>query len=670
MTPRANRAERSHSRVPGEAPILRLPMPLVTLPRPRSLLVAASLALLTLRLAADVAPAALFSDHAVLQQDMPLPIWGTASEGEHVVVELAGRRAETTATAGKWRVTLPPLAAGGPHTLTITGRNRVVVSDVLIGEVWLCSGQSNMEMKLGPDSGLQPVVGAQEAIAAAHLPQLRFFKVPRTHSLVPLADTTARWVICSPETAPESSAVAFFFGRALLQSRGGAVGLVQSSWGGSFAEAWMSGEALAHQPDFATALELQRIYLRDPVAAKVLAEQQLEEWHQRHDAGTAARWESLAATPADWRDTTVPSKWEDAGLPNFDGVVWLRREFDLPADASGKPAVLHLGAIDDEDMTWLNGQRVGATHGWDTLRAYEIPAGVLRAGRNVVTVRVLDTGGGGGLWGHGVTPHLAGIGAASVDLSGAWKFHIGMELLSAPPPPRELTQSVATPGALFNGMIAPLAPYALRGVIWYQGESNSGRAKQYRTLLPALIADWRRLWGEGDFPFLFVQIAPWTGMNPEIREAQLLTMKRTPNTAMAVTLDVGDAKDIHPPQKQPVGERLALAARALAYGEQIEFSGPVFESAEFKDGRAVLHFSHVDRGLVAPGGQLEGFTVAGSDGVFHAATAKIAGQTVEVAAADVREPKAVRYAWGEAPTGNLFNRAGLPASPFRTDEAN
>lgn len=637
------------------------------LPFPRSFFVAAGCALLLVsRLTADVTPATLFSDHAVLQQGMPLPVWGTASDGEHVVVELAGHRAETTATNGKWRVTLPAIGAGGPHTLTITGKNRVVIADVLIGEVWVCSGQSNMEMRLGPSSGLQPVTNWQPTVAAADIPQMRFFTVPHKLSLTPVATTDAKWEVCSPETAPSSSAVAFFFGRALAQARGVPIGLVHTSWGGSAAEAWMSREALERRPDFATDLELQKEFLLDPAAGRAQADKQLEEWYRVKDVGTKDRWEKTAPAAADWHETKVPSQWEAAGLPDFDGIAWLRREFDLPADWAGRAAELHLGAIDDDDTTWVNGQRVGATQGWDKLRVYPIPAGVLKAGRNAIAVRVLDTGAGGGIWGKGVSPHLARADGASVDLSGTWRARTSEVMAKLWPVPRLLTESVSTPGALYNGMIVPLLPYAMRGVIWYQGETNADRSKQYQTLFPALIADWRRLWGEGDFPFLFVQIAPWTGMNPEIREAQLLTMKHTPNTAMAVTLDVGDAKDIHPPQKQPVGERLALAARALAYGEQIEFSGPVFESAEFKGGRALLHFSHVDRGLVAPGGKLDGFTIAGADGVFRAATAKIVGQTVEVNSDDVREPKAVRYAWGEAPTGNLFNRAGLPASPFRT----
>jgi sialate O-acetylesterase len=617
-------------------------------------------------LQAEVVPAALFGDHAVLQQGVAVPVWGTAAEGEQVTVSFAGQSVTTTACDGRWLVRLAPLAAGGPHTLTITGRNRVVISDVLVGEVWVCSGQSNMEMKLGPAQGMQPVVNWQEAVAAAELPQLRYFNVPRAHSLRPLAGTDARWEVCSSATAPDFSAVAFFFGRALQQARPGPLGLIHSSWGGSLAEAWMSREALDRQPDFAADLENQRLFLRDPVAAQAAAGQRLADWYAINDSGTAAAWHALADTPADWGEMEVPGVWEKAGLPDFNGVVWFRREFDLPEAWAGRAAELHLGAVDDEDTTWVNGQSVGASQQWDKLRVYPVPAGRLHAGRNVVTVRVLDTGGGGGLWGNGDAIRLVPAdapGLPSISLEGKWRLQPGPPLANLPPPPRNTMASVATPGALFNGMIAPFQPYALRGVIWYQGESNASRAQQYRTLFPALIADWRRGWGQGDFPFLFVQIAPYKGMRPEIREAQMLTLRQSPHTAMVVTVDVGDEQDIHPPHKQPVGERLALAARVLAYGEQLEYSGPLYESAEFKAGRAVLRFSHVGGGLVAPGGELQGFTLAGADKIFRPAKAVIVGDTVEVQG----EGGAVRYAWAGFARGNLFNRAGLPASPFRTD---
>jgi sialate O-acetylesterase len=634
----------------------------------------AGLALSTLHPAmqADVVPAALFSDHAVLQQGVTLPVWGTADEGEKVSVEFAGNTVSTVSHQGRWMVHLPAVPAGGPLTMTINGRNHIVITDLLVGEVWLCSGQSNMEMKLGPSDGLQPVVNWREAVATADQPQLRFFNVPRTFSLTSLQETKAKWERCTSDSAPSSSAVAFFFGRALLQSRHVPIGLIHSSWGGSYAEAWMSREGLEHRPEFADALTQQAVYLKDPKAANAQVDKLLADWYVRHDAGsaTAAPWSELRSTPADWKEMAVPGYWEKAGLPDFDGVVWFRREFELPAAWAGHDTELHLGSIDDDDTTWVNGVPVGATRNYKQLRVYPVPASALHLGRNVVTVRVLDTGGDGGLWGNDRPLRLVcpdNPSSPAINLEGSWRYQVGVSLEGLPSPPRVFTEDVSVPGALYNGMIAPLHPYALRGVIWYQGEANSGRAREYRTLFPAMIADWRQSWGQGDFPFLFVQIAPWRGMVPEIREAQLLTSLRTPNTAMAVTLDVGDAQDIHPPHKQPVGERLALAARALAYGEKIEYSGPICVSADFQDGKAVLHFSHLGGGLVAPGGELIGFTIAGADKVFVPAQARIESDTLVVSAETMRHPVAVRYAWANVPVGNLYNRAGLPASPFRTD---
>jgi sialate O-acetylesterase len=333
-------------------------------------------------------------------------------------------------------------------------------------------------------------------------------------------------------------------------------------------------------------------------------------------------------------------------------------------------AELHLGAIDDADTTWVNGVQVGATNGWRVPRVYHVPAAALRPGHNVIAVRVLDTGGGGGIWGGDDTLRLdpaAGHAAPPIALTGEWLRKVSVRLGPIPYPPSDYHNSPMVPGALYDGMIAPLLPCAIRGVIWYQGESNVGRERQYRTLFPALIADWRRAWGEGDFPFLFVQIAPHKDMTPEIREAQLLTSQHTPDTAMAVTIDCGDANDIHPAHKQPVGARLALAARALAYGEHIEFSGPVFATLQIDGGRAVLRFTHLGGGLVAKDGPLTGFTIAGADQLFHPATAAINGDTIVVSSDAVPQPMAVRYGWANVPAGNLFNAAGLPASPFRTD---
>jgi sialate O-acetylesterase len=365
---------------------------------------------------------------------------------------------------------------------------------------------------------------------------------------------------------------------------------------------------------------------------------------------------------------TVPGLWEDAGEPDLNGVVWFRKTFDVPAGAVNAAAELQLGMVDDIDTTWVNGVKVGATVGYSVVRKYPVPAGVLKPGRNVVAVRVLDTGGGGGIWGdQKLQVVLKGKTALQpIPLSGAWRYRIGMNLQDGPPPPTGITGDVTTPTILYNAMIAPLLPYAIRGVIWYQGEANVHREQQYRTLFPATIADWRRAWGQ-DFPFLFVQIAPHHDMTPEIRDAQLWAWQHTAKTAMVVTMDVGDANDIHPTHKQPVGARLFLAARALAYDEHVEYSGPVFDSMKVNGAKVALRFTHVGGGLVAKGGPLKGLTIAGADKAFQPAKAVIRGKTVVVTSDAVPHPVAVRYGWANVPEGNLFNKAGLPASPFRTD---
>lgn len=443
---------------------------------------------------AEVKPNSLFSDGAVLQRGQPVPVWGTANDGEKVSVELGGQKAETTAKDGKWRVDLKPLEAGGPFTMKISGENTVEVKDLLVGEVWVASGQSNMEWKF--NGSFEPDV---ERPKANH-PKLRMFTAAKVTSPVPLAELRGSWVTCSPETVGAFSVVAYYFARDLQAKLGVPVGVISTSWGGTPAQAWTSVEGFA-------------------------------------------------------------------GHAELDGYAKQSQE------------------------------------------------------------------------------NLA-------------KF-------SAEAPPKALGQHTAS--VLYNGMIAPAVPYGMKGVIWYQGESNAGKSKEYQTLFPAMIADWRAKWKLGDFPFLYVQIAPFKGQPPEIREAQFLTLGKTEKTAMAVITDYGNANDIHPKQKEPVGHRLSLAARALAYGEKIEYSGPLYESMKAEGGKAVITFSHVGGGLVAQGGDLKGFTIAGADGNFVPAKAEIKGTGVIVSAEGVAEPKAVRYGWANVPEVNLFNKEGLPASPFRTD---
>ena len=617
---------------------------------------------------ADVSPNPLFVAHAVLQQEMRVPVWGTASPGEAVTVELAGQTVRAIAGGdGKWLVHLEPMRAGGPFTMRISGKNQVVLDDILIGEVWICSGQSNMERPLGLRAGQQPIVDWEKEVAAANHPQIRHFGVAQTKSLTPLETVKGQWQVCSPDTVKDFTAVGYFFGRDLHGAKNVPVGLIHSSWGGTPAEAWSSEASLRQVPELAPMAEQTKLFLADPAAAKREADEHLDRWFDANDLGSAdgKSWSDPALDESGWEEMTLPTLWEQAGEPDLNGVVWFRRTFELPDSASKVTGQLLLGMVDDEDTTWVNGVRIGSTHGYNVVRKYSLPAGVLKPGRNVVAVRVLDTGGGGGIWGDD-KPRVVLDGGPVIDLAGRWRYRIGKDSKDGPWPPLSVVGDVNTPTVLFNGMIAPLLPYGIRGVVWYQGESNVGRALQYRTLFPAMIAGWRKAWGQGDFPFLFVQIAPHNEMTPEIREAQLLSWQHTTNTAMAVTVDCGDAHDIHPAHKQPVGARLALAARAMAYGERVEYAGPVYDSMTIKRGKAVVRFTHVGGGLVAKGGALRGFAVAGSDKVFHPAEAVIRGDTVVVASKAVPQPVAIRYGWANVPDVNLFNKAGLPASPFRS----
>ena len=632
-----------------------------------------ALACMNSRMHADVIPNPLFTDNAVLQQGIKAPIWGTADPGERVTVEFAGQTVSTTASAeGKWLVHLSPLKAGGPRILTISGRNKIVLTNILAGEVWLCSGQSNMERQLGLRAGQQPITDWKQEVAAANYPEIRHFGATQTKAFAPAQTVKGSWTVCSPETVTNFTAIGYFFGRDLYRARQVPIGLIHSSWGGTPAEAWTGEAALRTQPDWTEALAQVKLLATDPVGTQREIQKQLEAWYQAKDPGSAASppWSATDLDTRLWKAMTLPTYWENAGYPDFDGTFWFRRTVDLPEDWTGSDAELHLGAVDDNDTTWVNGVEVGATIGYNLPRVYRVPAGVLKHGANVIAVRVLDLGSYGGLYGGNDPMQLvinAGGKTNSISLTGAWLCGQGVSLADVGWPPTDYSQSPNAPSVLYNGMIAPLLPYAIRGVIWYQGESNVGRERQYRTLFPTMIADWRHAWDEGDFPFLFVQIAPYHGNSPEIREAQLLSWQNTTNTAMAVTIDCGDANDIHPPRKQPMGARLALAARAIAYGEKLEYSGPVFQSMKIEGSEVVLRFTHPGGGLVAKDGPLKGFTIAGADKIFHPAQAEIRGQTIVVASDVVSRPVAVRYGWANVPEGNLFNRAGLPASPFRTD---
>jgi len=645
--------------------LLLLPLPLAAVPAPTSV-------------SARPLLAGIFTEHMVLQRNRRDPVWGWAPPGASITLTLADRTVRTTAAAdGAWHAALLPLPAGGPYALTVTdGLQKVTLHDVLIGDVWLCAGQSNMEMGIGN------AVNGEQEIAAADFPQIRLFTVERRFATTPQTDIAGgRWSVCTPENIRSQgfwngfSAAGYFFGREIHREIGVPIGLIQTAWSGTPAEAWTSESALHRQlPEFDPAVTDTKALAGDPTGGVAL----LNTWYQRNAPPDASGdWAAPDLDDSAWKTFSIPAYWEDSGLPEFagfDGVAWFRRQVDLPPDITGKEAALRFKA-DDVDSTWVNGVPVGATADFSADRQYRIPAGVLRAGRNVITIRIIDIGGKGGL---NVAPTLELAGAPARDLSGDWRYRIGFSLANATPLPSVLTYNQDAPTVSFNGVIYPIVPFALCGAVWYQGESNGDHGYQYRRLLPAMIADWRSRWGQGDFPFYIVQLpgylappgVPGDHGWADLREAQLLTAEHVPNCGLAVAIDLGAADQLHPVNKQDIGHRLALVALAKTYGRKIEYSGPSYRSMAIEGSAIRLRFTHVGKGLVARGdAPLRQFAIAGADRKFVWADAHIDGDTVVVASQQVSNPVAVRYAWAINPAGcNLYNQAGLPGSPFRTDD--
>ena len=621
--------------------------------------------------ATNVRPAELFTDNAVLQRGKEIVVWGTADPGGTVEVELGETEAQAEVDdQGKWQATLPAMDAGGPYELEIDGADEIELKNIMIGDVWLASGQSNMEWALQ-----STVDNFEEEIANANYPDIRLFTVEHATSYNPLdsmAVAGGGWVPCSPETVPEFSAVAYFFGRQIHQEEGVAIGLLSSNWGGTPAEAWTSEEMLLTMPDFADEIK-QRQQANETAASPEDAQQQRSAIIETANQKISAADYQPALDLSDAKAMSVPALWEaaDTTLQNFDGFVWFQKTIDLPSRYAGKALTLHLGAIDDDDITWFNGQRVGETQGYNKNREYELPADAVKAGENTITIRVQDNSGGGGLTGPAEEVYLAqGGNQLSVDLTGPWQYDATQE----PPFPASMRPQ-NQPAALYNGMIAPLLPYPIKGVIWYQGESNASRAQQYATLFPNMIKDWRQQWGGDNFPFLFVQLANFMpGGAPVdqwayLREAQNKALELE-NTGMAVTIDIGDSADIHPRNKQDVGDRLARAAQAVAYGDASVFTGPMYESMQVSGDSAIVTFIGVGNGLMKlPDEEVMGFTIAEAGKPFVEAIARIIGPNqVSVYAPEVNKPVAVRYGWANNPTVNLYSEDGLPVSPFRTDD--
>jgi sialate O-acetylesterase len=613
----------------------------------------------------------------VLQRDRPNTFWGWTTPGAEVTVSVDGHTGHGTANAlGKWMARVSPPKFGGPYKVTIDGPQHAELNDVLVGDVWICSGQSNMEFGIGNG------INAPEEIAAANYPNIRLAMVPHDIEFAPKAVNAFSWAPCTPESVAANgwngfSAVAYFFGRELNKRLNVPIGLVETCWGGTIAEAWTSKAGLLPLKDFDAAIaSVDKI----GTAAPSSYDKQIDAWYLQNDPGskTASGFAAADFDDSGWASTPgVSSNYDTINLSKFDGVVWYRKEITVPETLPDGPVVLSIGSVDDQDTTWVNGVQVGRMFHYNDVRMYTLPANVLKPGKNVIVVRCLDTGGQGGFIGTPDSMFLKFGDGTKQALEGTWKYLVGADLTISSPVPQQVDSGNPNiPTVLYNGMIYPIQPLAMKGAIWYQGESNAGRADQYRKLLPAMIEDWRREWHEGDFPFLIVQLANFMAADTqpvdsewaELREAQTLTADNVRNGGLALAIDIGNPTDIHPKDKQDVGLRLALAALHTAYHERVPYSGPTYKSLQIQGSTIRLSFNHVEGGLKLKGDDLKGFAIAGSDHKFHWATAKIDGSTIVVQSADVPSPVAVRYDWGNNPDGTLYNSADLPTVPFKTDD--
>lgn len=614
----------------------------------------------------------LIADGLVLQRDTDLKIWGWASAGENISIMFRGATYTTQATAdGHWLVKLPAQPAGGPFNMTLRGKNEITLRNILVGDVWICSGQSNMEQVFSRLKDKYPDVVAQSENSF-----IRQFLVPTRYAFDgPQEDISGGvWESANPETILRFTAIGYFFAKVLHEKYNVPIGLIRSAAGGTPAEAWINSEAVKAFPvHTAVAKKFSNTAYTDSIRSAEAAINKA--WFnaiRKNDKGSneSPRWYEKEYDASAWETMQVPGYWAEQGMPGVNGVMWFRKEVDLPAAFANQPVRLQLGNIVDSDSVYVNGVFSGTTGYQYPPRKYDLPAGVFKEGKNIIVVRIINSQGRGGFYKG--KPYLLKAGNDTINLTGDWKFKLGTRSVALP----SGTAFNNTPTGLFNAMIAPLQNFSIKGVIWYQGETNASRGEEYKTLFPALIRNWRETWGRGEFPFLFVQLANYMAAKDqpgesdwaELREAQLQTLS-VPNTAMAVAIDVGEWNDIHPMNKKDVGIRLARAADRIAYGDKkVVHSGPLYSSMKRKGNTIVLDFKSIGSGLVAKGGELKYFSIAGADKKFHWAKAKIAGNKVIVWNDTIDKPIAVRYAWADNPEGaNLYNKEGFPASPFRTD---
>ena len=626
-------------------------------------------------LASRLRPARLFSDGLVLQRGLPVPVWGWAPPTTSVSVSLNGQtRAVTSDATGAWRVTFPAMKAGGPYEMAIAGGStRVDVHDILVGDVWVASGQSNMEWPVESSNN------AAAEIANANDSKIREFAIPHTYSEKPEAEVVGgSWAHADPQHVGRFSGVAYFFARDLVKSIDVPIGIIHTSWGGANIETWMSRQALGmSERAWQAAMEKDRAHndsMRTALRARI---GNLPTTDAGLVNGTAV-WADPMLADDSWATIRTPALWENAGYDGMDGTAWYRTSFTLTEDEARQSVRLSLGPIDDSDITWVNGVEVGrTTQRYADARLYTIPTSALRAGKNVIAVRVDDTGGGGGIYGSPAALYVD-VGGVRRPLAGEWRFKVGM--VSFEPDGQRINK---IPTILFNRMIHPLLGFPIKGVIWYQGESNANsvaQATEYRALFAKLITSWRREWrgSNPEFPFLWVQLPNYGDVDSlppaasgwaTVRESQAAALS-LPNTGQVVAIDIGQAEELHPRNKQDVAARLALKAREVAYGQSVASSGPTYRRHSIEGGRVTIELGNLGGGLVsrANRGTIPGFAIAGDDRQFVWADAKVEGNRVIVWSERVPKPAAVRYLWSNSPTAPaLYNAQGLPVAPFRTD---
>lgn len=614
----------------------------------------------------------LFSDGMVLQRNQKIRLWGWAGASKEITVKFKQQVKKVFAgVSGKWQMQLNAEPAGGPFQLLIKEENTITINNVLVGDIWVCSGQSNMEFPLALS------MNGKEEIQKANYQFIRQFNVPKTVSLQPENDfKNGEWKDVNPKTAGNLTAAGYFFAKELYNKLKIPIGIISANVGGTIIETWISRTAFEQSSTFnkmiknvptatVETLETRRlnklIKKIDSFQGKLPSENEVTEWKQTsfNDAG--------------WKTMDIPGLWETKGWPELDGVVWFRKEIFIDSIASEKSALLHLGSIDESDETYINGMKVGETKDDPvTERVYTIPAGILKGGKNVIAVRIEDKGGGGG-FGNSPEKLTINFGDRGITLAGKWHYQI-----------EAVTKGGIAiypdnyPTLLYNAMIHPLTQSNIKGVIWYQGESNTMRAYQYREAFPLLIKDWRKKWQQGNFPFLFVQLPNFgtdnsTNKNEsswaELRESQASALS-LPNTGMAVTIDIGEGENLHPKNKEVVGQRLAAIALNKVYGKDVAYSAPVYNAYKIEGSKIIISFKHTGTGFLVHDAKhlIKGFTIAGADKIFYNAEALIKGNTIVVYNNNINKPASVRYAWADNPKdADLFGKNGFPVAPFRTD---